>query len=150
MAAVSGAASGPAAAAGFGGTIDLMMPPNQYIHRFPGSVTVLYLPHKAGNPMLSLSSHGGGRCVIWLPRVGDPEISQNLYDCLAVIEVANCNGAVDVNTPAVRARTSGDEQAQYARTCAQSNWTGAFDAVREPGMTTQTASSVEPSAGPRM
>jgi hypothetical protein len=139
-----------AIAGGFGETLDVMMPPNEYIHRYQGKVAVLYLPHKAGNPMLSLSFHGNGQCVIWLPRVGDPEISQELYDCLAVIEVANCNGATDINMPAVRARSSAYEQARYGRTCAHGEWAGAFDAVREPAMTTQTASAGAPLAGPRL
>jgi hypothetical protein len=139
--AICGSGPGIAIAAGMGEPIEVMMPPNELIHRFQGQVTVMNLPHKAGNPMLSLSSHANGRCAIWLPRVGEPGITQELYECLAVIEVANCNGAVDINTPAVKARSSSHDRAQYSRTCSRNNWSGAFNAVREPAMSEQIASA---------
>jgi hypothetical protein len=139
--AVFGSMTGTAAAGGLGATIEVMMPPNEFIHRFAGKVAVMYLPHKAGNPMLSISHHANGQCAVWLPKVGDPEIDEKLYECLAVIEVANCNGATDINTPAVSARSSGAEQARYARTCSHFDWTGAFSNVREPAMTTEIASA---------
>jgi hypothetical protein len=147
LATISGAMTGTAVAGGLGQTIEVMMPPNEYIHRFPGSVTVAYLPHQAGVAMLSLSHHANGQCMVWLPKIGDPEIDQKLYDCLAVVEVANCNGATDINTPAVRARSNGAEQARYARTCSHGDWSGAFNAVRESGMTTETASAATAISG---
>ena len=74
--------------------LEVYMPPNAFIHPFAGRVAVMTLPHKPGSPMLSLSSHStAGVCAVWLPKVGDPDITQALYECLAVIEVANCNGA---------------------------------------------------------
>lgn len=94
----------------------LYLPPAAYLHEFVGKVTVMPLPHKAGNPMLSLSSHAvPGHCAVWLPNVGDPEITSRLRECLWKIELANCNGAVDVNTPAVRARLPARELARYSR-----------------------------------
>lgn len=147
LAAVTGTTAGNAVAGGLGDTIEVMMPPNEYIHRFQGSVTVMYLPHRAGVQMMSISHHGNGQCLVWLPKVGDPEIDQKLYDCLAVIEIANCNGATDINTPAVRARASATERARFARTCSRGDWSGAFAAVREPGMATQTASAGTPASG---
>lgn len=110
--------------------IEVLMPPNAFIHPYAGRVAVMPLPHKAGAPMLSLSHHGNGVCAIWLPKIGEPDITQALYECLAVIEVANCNGATDVNTPAVKARTGFSEQTQYGRPCSGGNWNWAFSAVR--------------------
>ena len=147
VAAMCGSMTGMATAGGLGETIEVKMPPNEFIHRFAGKVAVLYLPHKAGNPMLSISHHADRQCVVWLPKVGDPEIDQKLYECLAVIEVANCNGATDINTPAVSARSARSEQARFARSCSQFNWTGAFSNVREPAMTTEVASAA---TAPRM
>ena len=111
--------------------LEVYMPPNAFIHPFAGRVAVMTLPHKPGSPMLSLSSHStAGVCAVWLPKVGDPDITQALYECLAVIEVANCNGATDINTPAVKARTGFSEQVQYGRPCSGGNWDWAFNAVR--------------------
>src|SRR5580704_16212686 len=114
---------------GQGDTAEVMMPPNEYIHPYAGKVTVMSLPHKAGFPLLSLSHHAAGQCAIWLPKVGDPGITQALYECLAVIEVANCNGATDINTPAVKARASFGERARYARTCSGRDWSQEFAAI---------------------
>jgi hypothetical protein len=111
-------------------SLEVYLPPNAFIHPYAGRVAVMALPHKAGAPMLSLSHHGDGVCAIWLPKIGDPDITQALYECLAVIEVANCNGATDINTPAVKARTGFSEQAQYGRPCSGGKWDWAFDAVR--------------------
>jgi hypothetical protein len=110
--------------------LEVYMPPNAFIHPYAGRVAVMQLPHKAGSPMLSLSHHGNGVCAIWLPKMGDPDITQALYECLAVIEVANCNGATDINTPAVKARTGMTEQVQYGRPCSGGGWNWAFNAVR--------------------
>jgi hypothetical protein len=137
LAACAGPESGPTP----GGRAEVLMPPDEFIHAYQGKVTVMPLPHKSGNPMLSLSSHAKGQCAVWLPRVGDPGITEALYECLAVIEIANCNGATDINTPAVRARSSFAEQARYGRPCSQGGWNWAFNLVREPRMTEQTASA---------
>lgn len=117
------------------------MPPDDYIRPFQGKVTVMNLPHKAGSPLLSLSHHFTGQCAIWLPKIGDPGITEALYKCLAVIEVANCNGATDINTPAVKARTSFGEQAEYSRPCSQGHWDWAFNTVRQPAIVDQTANA---------
>lgn len=121
---------------------DVMMPPDEYVRPFNGRVTVMNLPHKPGAAMLSLSHHSGDQCAIWLPKVGEPDITQALYECLAIIEVANCNGATDVNTPAVRARASAREQARYMRPCSGRSWGWAFNAVRATAAVDQTASAV--------
>jgi hypothetical protein len=123
---------------------DVYMPPNEYIHPYAGKVVLMSLPHQAGSPILSLSHHANGACGIWLPRIGDPGITEAVYECLAVIEVANCNGATDVNTPAVRARASYGQQMQYSRACSQGHWDWAYNAVRLPVAPTQTA------AGPQI
>jgi hypothetical protein len=123
--------------------IEVLMPPDEYIHPFHGRTVVMNLPHKAGNPMLSLSSHANGTCAIWLPKVGDPGISEALYECLAVIEVANCNGATDINTPAVKARASVAEQARYGRPCSQGRWDWAYNAVRATLVASDAARPVE-------
>jgi hypothetical protein len=109
---------------------DVSMPPNEYIHPYAGKVVLMSLPHPDGARVLSLSHHANGTCSIWLPRVGDPGITEAVYECLAVVEVANCNGATDVNTPAVRARSSFGEQMRYARACSRGPWDWAYDAVR--------------------
>lgn len=87
-------------------------------------------PPCRGWAVLSLLHHAGGVCVIWLPRPGDPEITGTLYECLVVIEVANCNGAIDVNTPAVKTRMPRSEQSSSARRCWHGSWEGAYRAVR--------------------
>jgi hypothetical protein len=139
---VAACGAAPGQISGSNGRIgDVMMPPDEYIRPFTGKVTVMNLPHKAGAPVLSLSHHFGKQCAIWLPKVGDPEISRALYECLAVIEIANCNGATDINTPAVRARTPSSEQARYARLCSGRNWDWAFNAVRATAFVDQTASA---------
>jgi hypothetical protein len=122
---------------------DVYMPPNEYIHPYVGKVVLMSLPHRDGAPVLSLSHHASGTCSIWLPRIGDPGITEAVYECLAVVEVANCNGATDVNTPAVRARSSFSEQMRYARACSRGQWDWAYNAVR-PSVTptlTQVAAS---------
>jgi len=134
-------AAGPAAIGGYGGNAEVMMPPDEYIRPFQGKVTVMSLPHEAGSPLLSLSHHAPGQCAIWLPHVGDPGITPALYQCLAVIEVANCNGATDINTPAVKARAAFGEQAKYSRLCSQGHWDWAFNTIREPAMTSQVANA---------
>lgn len=130
--------------AGPGPGPDVYMPPNQYIHPFAGRVVLMSLPHREGAPLLSLSHHANGTCSIWLPRIGDPGITEAVFECLAVVEVANCNGATDVNTPAVRARASFGEQMRYGRACSQGRWDWAYDAVRPsvtPAMTQTAAAS---------
>jgi hypothetical protein len=129
LVAACSAAPGPVAMQP-GQSAEVLMPPDEFIHPFHGQTVVMNLPHKAGNPMLSLSSHANGTCAIWLPKVGDPGISEALYQCLAVIEVANCNGATDINTPAVKARASHTEQTRYDRPCSQGHWDWAYNAVR--------------------
>ena len=128
----------PIAAAGPGG-IDVMMPPDEYIRPFQGKVTVMRLPHETGSPVLSLSHHFPGQCAVWLPSVGDSGISEALYKCLAVIEIANCNGAADINTPAVGAHASMRERVKYSRLCSQRDWDWAYNAVRRPVQTVETA-----------
>ena len=133
------AASRPSAAAS---PLDVMMPPDEYIHPFQGKVTIMPLPHRAGVPLLSLSHHAAGQCAIWLPRVGDPGVTQALYECLAVIEVANCNGATDINMPAVKERMSFGDRVKYSRSCSGRSWDWAFDAVRQPAIVDQAANAV--------
>jgi hypothetical protein len=135
------ASLGPAVAGGLGAA-DVMMPPDEYIRPFQGKVTVMSLPHEAGSPVLSLSHHFPGQCAVWLPSIGDPGINEALYRCLAVIEIANCNGATDVNTPAVKARVSLAEQVKYGRLCSQGHWDWAYNAVRHAAQSVQTAGSV--------
>lgn len=149
LALVAACGAVPGQISGSSGRIgDVMMPPDEYIRPFSGKVTVMTLPHGAGAPVLSLSHHFGNQCAIWLPKVGDPEISRALYQCLAVIEIANCNGATDINTPAVRARTPSSERARYARPCSGRNWSWAFDAVRATAVVDQTASAGSMAASP--
>lgn len=133
--------AGPCLAGGMSDVPDVYMPPNQYIHPYHGKVVVMSLPHQAGSRLLSLSHHANGTCGIWLPKIGDPGITQALWECLAVVEVANCNGATDINTPAVRARASFGEQMAYRRPCSQGHWDWAYDEVRPSVTPTQTASA---------
>jgi hypothetical protein len=130
-----------AAPAGSGGAFggDVTMPPDEYIRPFQGKVMVMKLPHQAGSPVLSLSHHFSGQCAVWLPSIGDAGITEALYKCLAVIEIANCNGATDINTPAVKARASLAEQIKYSRHCLHGSWDWAFNTVRQPILTAQTA-----------
>jgi hypothetical protein len=128
---------------------DVFMPPDEYIHPYVGKVVLMSLPHQQGVAVLSLSHHANGTCSIWLPRVGDPEITEAVYECLAVIEVANCNGATDVNTPAVRARASFGEQMRYSRACSQGRWDWAYSAVRPSVTPTLTQAAATQMSTPR-
>lgn len=93
------------------------MPPDEFLHPFAGTVTVMTLKRRLGFPVLALSHHSDGQCVIWLPAPDDPEISLSLRACLREIEIANCNGAQDGNNPAVWAQMRTTEQARYGRVC---------------------------------
>lgn len=68
------------------------LPPDEFIHPFAGALVVHDMPYRGGSLIAkSRWRVGSGRCDVYLPL--EPDLRRVSY----VIEVANCNSAIDVN-----------------------------------------------------
>jgi len=94
------------------------MSPDQYLHRFPGRVTVDELRPWPG--VLSVAQMSPGLCRISITPIS--EVGVKVYECLYLVELANCNGAVDVNADARRRVIP----AGYERTCESADWSSLY------------------------
>jgi len=93
--------------------------PDQYLHKFSGAVTVDELRPWPG--VLSVAQISPGRCRISItPKT---LVGEKVYECLYLVELANCNGAFDVNADARRRVVP----AGYERTCTSSDWSAVYN-----------------------
>lgn len=95
--------------------------PNQFLHKFAGTVTVEELRPWPG--VLSIAEVSPGRCRISITPKSI--IGEKMYECLYLVELANCNGAFDVNADAHRKIVP----AGYERTCKSDDWSQVYDSL---------------------
>ena len=95
--------------------------PDQFLHKFPGRVTVEELRPWPG--VLSVAQISPGLCRISItPKT---VVGEKVYECLYLVELANCNGAFDVNADARRrAIPTG-----YERTCQSGDWSPTYNSL---------------------
>lgn len=100
----------------------IQISPDSFLHKFPGRVTVDDLRPWPG--VLSVAQISPGLCRISItPKtiVGEKE-----YECLYLVELANCNGAFDVNADARRRVVP----AGYERTCESTDWSPIYNQLK--------------------
>lgn len=100
-------------------TPEIYISPNRFLHRFSGMLTVEDLRPWPG--VLSVAQISPGSCRISItPKtiVGEKE-----YECLYLVELANCNGAYDVNADARRRSIP----TGYERTCESTDWSSTYN-----------------------
>jgi hypothetical protein len=95
--------------------------PDQFLHKFAGTVTVEELRPWPG--VLSVAEISPGRCRISItPKT---LVGEKVYECLYLVELANCNGAFDVNAD-VRRRSI---PTGYERTCSSADWSRVYSSL---------------------
>jgi hypothetical protein len=93
--------------------------PNQFLHKFPGAVRIEELRPWPG--VLSVAEISPGLCRISItPKA---VIGEKMYECLYLVELANCNGAFDVNADARRRSIP----TGYERTCSTADWSPVYN-----------------------
>jgi hypothetical protein len=98
----------------FGFLPPIYISPDQFLHKFSGTVAVEELRPWPG--VLSVAEIFPGLCRISItPKA---VIGEKMYECLYLVELANCNGAVDVNADARRRAVP----TGYERTCTSGDW----------------------------
>ncbi len=97
--------------------------PNQYLHKFSGRVTVEELRPWPG--VLSIAQMSPGLCRISITPIS--VVGVKVYECLYLVELANCNGAVDVNADARRRVIP----AGYERTCDSADWSSIYNQLKD-------------------
>src|SRR5579859_306059 len=93
--------------------------PDQYLHKFVGRVTVEELRPWPG--VLSVAQISPGLCRISI--MPKSEVGEKIYECLYLVELANCNGAFDVNADPHRIVVP----TGYERTCDSANWSSIYN-----------------------
>jgi hypothetical protein len=111
----------------------IYMPPDQYLHSFPGNVIVSDLPadpRDATTPQVMAIAHVTSNdalklhmCWVQLPPVNS--IDRKFRKCLYLVGLANCNGAFNVDAdPERRVIPPG-----YERTCSE-YWSDLYDRLK--------------------
>ena len=96
--------------------------PDQFLHKFSGVVTVEELRPWPG--VLSVAQISPGLCQISItPKT---VVGEKVYECLYLVELANCNGAYDVNANARRSVIP----AGYGRTCQSGDWSSVYNQLK--------------------
>jgi hypothetical protein len=102
----------------FGFLPPVYISPDQFLHKFSGTVAIEELRPWPG--VLSVAEISPGLCRISItPKA---VIGEKVYECLYLVELANCNGAFDVNADARRRSIP----TGYERTCESSDWSGIY------------------------
>jgi hypothetical protein len=111
----------------------IYMPPDQYLHSFPGTIVVSDLPGYSKDATASqvmaiaqvtssdaLNLH---MCRIQIPPVD--ALDRKFRKCLFLVALANCNGAINVEAAADRKAIP----AGYERTCSD-YWSDTYDRLK--------------------
>jgi len=112
----------------------IYMPPDQYLHSFPGTILVSDIPAdtRAGTPppVLAIAQVTSNNalnlhmCRIQLPAEGT--IDRKFRKCLFLVGLASCNGAVNVQPDAQGRRVI---PPGYERTCSD-YWSEIYDRLK--------------------
>jgi hypothetical protein len=97
--------------------------PDQFLHKFPGRVTVEELRPWPG--VLSVAQISPGLCRISITPI--TIVGEKVYECLYLVELANCNGAVDVSADARRRVIP----TGYERTCESADWSSIYNQLKD-------------------
>ena len=103
--------------------LPIHLSPDRFLHKFLGRVTVDALRPWPG--VLSVAQISPGLCRISITPIS--VIGVKVYECLYLVELANCNGAVDVNADARRRVIP----TGYERTCESTDWSSIYNQLKD-------------------